>query len=289
MLKEHHHGAGFALAAYLFWGVAPIYFVWVKFAAPLEILAQRIVWSIPLLLVLITVTGGWAGLRRLAAGQYLRLLACSFLLSVNWLSFIYAIHIGQIAETSLGYFINPLLSILLGRFFLGENMRRFQWLAAGLAGLGIAVEIVGLGKLPVYGLILAFSFGFYGLIRKQVAAPAPLALGIETTMVVPFALVYLFYWQSPESSHTLSQYGLLAVGGLVTVIPLVCFGAAAARMPLTQLGFFQYIAPSMSLLIAVFVYQETIPTARWINLVLIWLALAIFSAEAFYHQRRGKN
>ena len=283
-MSEQRVGAYYALGAYLFWGVAPVYFVWVSFAQPLEILAERIVWSLPLLVLLVSLARGWQQLSAVTRKDVLVLGACSLLLSINWLTFIYAIYIGNIAETSLGYFINPLVSIVLGRLFLGEPMRRLQWLATGLAALGVCVELFSLGVVPWLGLALAFSFGFYGLARKQIQLAAPLALGIETLMVFPLALGYLFWFDLPQRSVT--EASLLALGGLVTVIPLVCFGAAARRLPLTTLGFYQYIAPSLSLFLAIYVYHEDVPLERWINLSLIWLGLAVYSLESMYQQRR---
>lgn len=266
------------------WGVAPIYFVWVGFAQPMEVLAERIVWSLPLLGLLVTATAGWEEIRRVGRSDIIVLAGCSVLLTINWLTFIYAIYIGNIAETSLGYFINPLISILLGRLFLGESMGALHWLATGLAAAGVLVELLSLGVIPWLGLTLAFSFGLYGLLRKQINLGAPLALGIETAMIAPFALAYLLFFEMPDRNFAQSAY--LAMGGLVTVLPLVCFGAAAARLPLSQLGFFQYIAPSLSLIIAVVVYNEVVTTQRWINLGLIWLGLACFSVDSIVKSRK---
>ncbi len=279
----------YALAAYSFWGVAPVYFVWVGFASPLEVLAHRILWALPLLALLVSVSRTWSAVGGLGRAALLRLAVCSVLLSVNWLTFIFAIHYGQIAETSLGYFINPLVSILLGWCFLSESLRPAQWLAAALAATGTLVELVLAGQLPILGLLLAFSFGFYGLVRKQIVVPAGLGLGIETLMIAPFAVAYLLFIQLSGGAESRSgeQLALLALGGVVTVLPLVWFGAAAARLPLSVLGFFQYLAPSISLVLAVAVYEETMTSARWLNLGLIWLALGIISAETLLTRRRG--
>ena len=291
-LAEEKRGIWFALAAYSFWGVAPIYFVWVGFAQPLEILSYRIICSIPLLALLITMGGSWPVLRQLNRKALYYLAFCSILLASNWLIFIYAILDGRIAETALGYYINPIVSILLGWMFLQERMRPLQWLAAMLAAIGVGYELVVQGELPLLGLVLAFSFGLYGLVRKvlqaDVQVPAALALGIETAFVFPLALGYLIYAFAAGviPARGLEANLLLTLGGLVTVIPLVCFGAAAQRLPLTKLGFFQYIAPSISLLIAVLLYQEEVSDARWVNLSLIWIGLVLYSGESLYVHRR---
>lgn len=282
-------GVGYALAAYTIWGVAPVYFVWVNFALALEILAHRILWSLPLLVVLVLLGRQWRALRALSRRDVGRLALCAALLSVNWLTFIYAIQIERIAETSLGYFINPLVSLVLGALFLAERMRLAQWLAAGLAAIGVGFELIMLGELPWLGLALAFSFGFYGLIRKQLNLPSAVGLSVETALVAPAALSYLIWLHAwgPDPDRTVGQIAQLAAGGLVTALPLVCFAAAAIRLPLSVLSFFQYLAPSLSLLIAVAVYGETVSDSRWIAFALIWLALVMFSVEGLYHRRRA--
>lgn len=284
-------GYAYALAAYTFWGFAPIYFVYVSFAQPLEVLAHRVVWSVPLVAVLITVARQWPMLRDMSRRTYLTLMLCALLLTVNWLTFIYAVQAGHIVETSLGYFINPLVNILLGWTFLSERLRTWQWVAVGLAAAGVAGELITAGELPWLGLLLAFTFGFYGLLRKQLGIPSSVGLGVETVMVVPLALGYLIYISSssvvPERS--LSELSWLALGGVVTVLPLLWFAAAAIRIPLTTLGFFQYLAPSVSLMIAIFVYDEAVSSGRWFALSFIWLALAMFSLESLYHHRKSQK
>ena len=257
------------------------------FAQPLEVLAYRIVWSIPLLAVLISMARQWPAVRGLDRRQLLWLALAACLLCVNWLTFIYAIHQQRIVETSLGYFINPLVSIVLGWLFLNERMRPLQWCAAAVAVIGVVSELVAHGELPWLGLSLAFSFGLYGLLRKQLMLPASVGLGVESMMLAPFALVYLVYLAifSAETSRSVDQLALLALGGLVTILPLIWFASAAIRMPLTKLGFFQYLAPSISLVLAVYAYNEVVSAERWQSFGLIWLALLIFSAEGLYYRR----
>lgn len=286
--SRRRSGFAFALAAYGFWGLAPIYFVWVSFAHPLEVLAHRMVWSVPLLAILITLARQWPTVRGLRFAELRVLVLCAFLLSGNWLIFIYAIQQGRIAETSLGYFINPLVSIVLGWLFLKETLRPWQWAASAMAAIGVVSEVVAQGELPWLGLSLAFSFGFYGLLRKQLAVPASVGLGVETLVVAPLAVVYLAWagFGGQLVERELNQVAILGLGGLVTVLPLIWFASAAVRIPLTMLGFCQYIAPSLSLLLAVFIFDEQVPSARWLSFALIWFGLLIFSIEALYHSRR---
>ena len=271
------------MAAYTLWGVAPVYFVLVGFAVPLEILAQRIVWSIPLLVLFITIAKQWRALVSLDRVSLGWLALCAMLLSINWLTFIHGISVGRIAETSLGYFINPLVTIALGYFFLAERLRPIQWIAVALAALGVLLELLVAGKLPWIAVTLALSFGFYGLVRKRVNVPSSLGLGVEMMILAPFAIAYLVI-QSVE--RPLPEQALLALGGAVTTIPMVCFGAAAIRLPLTILGLIQYLAPSISLLIAIFVYAEPVSAARWITFTLVWMGIALFSFESLRSRPR---
>ena len=289
--RRQRAGFAFALAAYGFWGVVPIYFVWVSFAHPLEVLAHRVVWSVPLLAILITLARQWPAARALGWPQLRILMLCSVLLSFNWLIFIFAIQQGRISETSLGYFINPLVSIVLGWLFLKESMRPLQWAATALAAVGVASEVIAQGALPWLGLSLAFTFGLYGLLRKQLAVPSAVGLGVETLFVAPLGVAYLFWagFGGMVVDRELIQIGMLGLGGLVTVLPLIWFASAAVRIPLTMLGFCQYIAPSISLLIAVFVFNEQVPAGRWLSFALIWLGLLLFSIEALHHYRRQQQ
>lgn len=284
--SESRKGVLFALAAYGIWGVAPIYFVWVSFAQPLEVLAHRVIWGIPLLGVLLLLSGQWrdiAGLTRKAIGY---LLVSSAFLSINWLTFIYAIQTERIAEASLGYFINPLVNIVLGWLFLREQLRPIQWLAVSLAAAGVLLELVAQASLPWLGLILALTFGLYGLLRKQVNVPAVVGLSIETSVLAPLAAAFLLWLSSTADPRTLGEVLSLGLGGLITVVPLVCFAAAAIRLPLTTLGFIQYLAPSCALMLALFVYGETVSSERWLTFALIWAALLVFSFEGLHRFRR---
>ena len=287
--KKTIHGAYFATAAFLFWGVAPIYFKWLGHVSPLEIVSHRVIWSIVLLSGLIFVTRSWATLR-ISRRQILTLVVTATLLSINWLIFIYAVLSNNIVEASLGYFINPLVSVLLGMIFLKERLRPLQWMAVMIAASGIAYQLIVFGKLPVVALSLAFSFGFYGLIRKSLALPAATGLLLETLIVSPLAIGYLVWLALNDSlqfaSVDLSTDVLLMAAGIVTSFPLLCFAAAVGRLSLTAAGMFQYLAPSISLMLAVWLYNESFGLDRIITFSCIWVALLIFSVETISHHRR---
>ena len=292
--SDHRHaraGVAYAVGAYGFWGVAPVYFMLVKFAGPAEVLAHRVIWSVPLMAVLVTVARQWPTLRGLSASQVKRLALCSALLSSNWFIFIYGVHSGRIAETALGYFINPLVSIILARLVLGERMRPLQWVAAGIAAAGVAVELYVAGSVPVIALALAMTFGLYGLLRKQLALASSVGLAVEVSVLAPFALAYLLLGvlADNEVQRSIGQIALLGLGGAVTVIPLIWFASAATRLPLSILGFIQYLAPSIALMLAVVVYGETVSASRWTSFAMIWTALAVLSAEALWHFRKAAS
>lgn len=283
-------GVWFALAAYGLWGIAPVYFKVVEFADPVEVVAHRIVWSVVLLAVVIWLRRLWSSVGQLTRRQLGGLALSGLLISGNWLLFIWAIFNGRMLDASLGYFINPLVNVLLGVVFFREWLRPAQRLVLLIAALGVANEVLAVGLVPWVGLALATSFGFYGLVRKQIGVGAAVGLALETALVLPFALGYLWYTaaagQGALTNGSAAEIGLLAAAGPVTVVPLVCFAAAAMRLPLSVLGFFQYLAPSAMLLLAVFVYGEPFRTSQFVTFGCIWLALLIFSWEALYHQKR---
>lgn len=285
-------GVGFALTAYGLWGVLPVYFKLVAFAGPLEIIAHRICWAVLVLGALLVIRRRQASLRHLAWSRVGWLALSGTLLSVNWCVFVWALLNERMLETSLGYYINPLINVLLGALFLGERLRPIQALAVLLAGLGVLNELLAVGTFPWVGLALALTFGFYGLVRKKIAVDSVVGLGVETMLLLPLAAAYLI-WLGIHGEGTLvngtrTEVLLLALGGPFTVIPLVCFAAAALRLPLTMLGFFQYIAPSLTLLLAVFVYGEPFRASQGVTFGFIWLALLIFSIEGLYHARRQR-
>ena len=286
---QQRKGLLFAVAAYGIWGVAPIYFVWVGFAAPLEILMHRVLWSVPVLVLLITVTGQWTAARALSRREVALLFVTALCLSANWLTFIWAIQAQRIADASLGYFINPLINILLGWVFLQERLRPLQWFAVAIALLGVGIELGVRQTMPWLGLTLALTFGFYALLRKQVSVPAAIGLWVETMLMLPIALLCLFWLLAQDGMRAAGQIMQLALGGVITVVPLVCFAAAALRLPLSTLGFVQYLAPSCALLLAVVVFNESVPQMRWVTFGFIWTALVVVTVENIFNLRKQRR
>lgn len=283
------HGAYFALSAYLFWGVAPIYFKWIDHVSPWEIVCHRVIWSVVLLIAILFFTKQLGALK-VEARVIKRLLVTALLISVNWLVFIYAIINNNIIETSLGYFINPLVSVFLGMIFLSERLRPLQWIAIVIAASGILYQLIYFGAIPWVALTLAFSFGFYGLIRKNLNLPSVVGLTLETVIILPFAILGLLWFHNTGnldfgSVDKLTDF-LLILGGFVTSFPLLCFAAAVTRLSLTASGMFQYVAPSLSLVIAVTMYNEPFGLDRFITFACIWAALIIFTVETLYHHRK---
>jgi chloramphenicol-sensitive protein RarD len=285
-------GAYFAITAYTIWGLAPLYFRAVSAVSSFEIIAHRVVWSVVLLFAVLAVTRQLGSLR-VSTKQLLILFVTAALLSINWLVFVSAVTQGQVIATSLGYFINPLVSVFLGLIFLRERLRPLQWLALGIAFSGVSVQVISLGELPLISLTLAFSFGFYGLIRKQVNLPSIAGLTLETLIALPFALGYLVYLNESaalafgQSSWSLDA--LLIAGGAITSVPLMCFAAAVTRLPLAIAGLFQYLAPSLSLILAIFVFGEPFSQVQLISFGCVWLSLGVFTAESLYTFRKTQR
>jgi chloramphenicol-sensitive protein RarD len=288
-LASERQGLMYAVAAYGFWGLAPMYFVWINYVPPLEVLMHRVLWSVPLLTLLITISKQWAGVWGLGRREVAFLLVTALCLSINWGTFIWAIQAQRIADASLGYFINPLINVMLGRLFLGERMRPLQWLAIGVAFLGVNIELWTLGSVPWLGLTLAFSFGFYGLLRKQVSVPAAIGLWVETMLMLPIAGLFFVWLVNSDGLRPSVEIAQLALGGVISVVPLVLFAAAALRLSLTALGFVQYLAPSCALMLAVFLYHEPVADIRWLTFSFIWLALIIFSLENLFNMRQRRQ
>ena len=216
------------------------------------------------------------------------------LLACNWLIFVFAVLNDQIIDTSLGYFINPLVSVFLGIFFLGERLRPLQWLALSIAFLGVMIQLVVLGHLPLISLALAFSFGFYGLIRKNLNLPAVSGLALETLIILPFALGYLV-WQQARGALAFSNLSLetdllLVLGGVVTSLPLLFFAGAVTRLSLTTVGIFQYLAPSLTLLLAVFYFEEPFNRVQFATFFCVWVSIVIFTTESLgYHRKHYRD
>ncbi|EFU2302618.1 EamA family transporter RarD [Salmonella enterica] len=292
--KQTRQGVLLALAAYFIWGIAPAYFKLIYYVPADEILTHRVIWSFFFMVALLSVSRQWRQVKRLLkTPKKIFLLALSaVLVGGNWLLFIWAVNNHHMLEASLGYFINPLVNILLGMIFLGECFCRMQWLAVILAVCGVLVQLWTFGSLPIIALGLAFSFAFYGLVRKKIAVEAQTGMLVETLWLLPVAAIYLFGIADSPTSHmgqnALSLNLLLMAAGVVTTIPLLCFTGAATRLRLSTLGFFQYIGPTLMFLLAVTFYGEVPGADKMVTFAFIWVALAIFVMDALYTQRRPR-
>lgn len=281
-----------ALGAFGTWGFLPVYFKYMQEVSPLEILAHRIVWSTLLVGVMLRLLGRWPEIIAILENKHLLLWLClsSILLSCNWMLFIWAVTNGFMLEGSLGYYINPLVNVLLGVVLLGERLTKAQWLAVALSLGGVTVLAVGLGAFPWIAVSLALLFGFYGYVRKTAPVGAATGLFVETLVVLIPAILYLVYiaWQGTGAMGTISLgYDFLLVfAGVVTAAPLIMFTAAARRLRYATVGFFQYLAPTLQFLLAVLVYGEAFTDTHKITFALIWTALAIYSADTFLGRRK---
>jgi chloramphenicol-sensitive protein RarD len=290
-VSETRRGALYGAAAYLLWGVFPLYFPLLDPAGPVEVLAHRVVWSLVVVAALVQATRSWPSVRAVVAdrGKLWRLSAAAVVLAVNWGVYIYGVTSDQVVETSLGYFINPLVTVLLGVLVLRERLRPAQWAAVGVAAVAVLVLSIENGRPPWIALTLAGSFGTYGLLKKTAVVGALQGLTVETAVLAPLALGYLVVLQlSGDSTLTRSpgHASLLVLTGVVTAVPLLFFGAAASRVPLTTLGVLQYLAPTMQFLIGVVVFREPLGVAKVIGFCLVWVALSVFSADLMTQRRR---
>ncbi len=283
----------YGLMAYGMWGLVPIYFKAVAAVPPLEVLAHRIVWSVVILCaVLVAQRRLGAALAALADPRTRRVLALTtVLIAVNWFIFIWAVANDRVLEASLGYFVNPLVNVLLGLVFLRERLSRPAVAAVVLAVVGVAIQTGVTGRLPLVSLVLAASFGFYGLLRKTATAGAVVGLTVETVLLLPAALVWLAWQASRSGMHflagDLSLDLLLVAAGVVTALPLLAFTGAARRLRLSTLGFLQYLAPTGQFLLAVLAYGEPFDRGRLLGFAFIWIALVVFSADRLRRARRA--
>ena len=286
-------GVLFAVLAFGSWGLNPIYFKAVADILTLEILAHRVVWSVPLLALLVTAARGWPGFWEALADRrtIIGIIASALILSVNWFIFIYAINSGQVLQSSLGYYMNPLLNVLLGMIFLKERLTRWQGLAVLLAAAGVLNLTLHVGVIPWIALSLAGTFGIYGLIRKVIRLASLEGLFTETLLMLIPALGWIFFLSLTGDSHFLvtdwRTDTLLLLAGPVTAVPLIWFASAARRLNYATVGLFQYIAPSCHFLLGVFLYDEPFGIANLITFALIWTALAIFSFDSLRHRREA--
>ena len=284
-------GVLFGIGAYLIWGFFPIYFKAIQVVPPVQILFHRIVWSFILLAVLLGLRGQWRSLRASITGPKMlatyAIAAC--LLATNWLTYAWGVNAGYVIETSLGYYINPLVNVALGVIFLKERLRPMQWLPVGLAAVGVLYLTIQLGALPWIALVLAFSFGLYGLMKKISPLGSLYGLTMETGVLFLPAVGYLLYAES-QGIGTFGHVGpmeniLLVLGGLFTTTPLLMFSNAARSIPLSLLGLLQYIAPTCQFLLGILLYKEPFSHFQLIGFGIIWVALLFYTAEGFIVRR----
>jgi chloramphenicol-sensitive protein RarD len=284
---------GYGIAAYLLWGLLPLYWPLLEPATPIEILAHRMIWSLLVIAIILWRVRGWSSVHAVLADQRKRTLLtlAAIVISVNWLTYIWAVNDKRVVETSLGYFINPLLTVLLGVVLLHERLRRTQWVAVGIGSVAIVVLGVDYGHVPWVALTLAITFGLYGYCKKLAAVGAAESLAIETGLMALPALTTLLVLEAQGSlvfaRHTVGNSLLLASTGLVTAVPLLFFAAATRRLPLSTVGLLQYLAPMLQFAVGVGIDHEPMPAARWIGFGLVWVALIVLTVDAFQSQRRA--
>ncbi len=285
-------GMLFALGAYAMWGFFPIYWKQLQHVDSLEILAHRMVWSLGFVLAILAARQNWAWIRKLGAKTVGLYFAAAALLAVNWGIYIWAVNAGFVVETALGYFINPLLNVAFGSMFLGERMRRVQWISIGLAAFGVLYLTFVYGQLPWIALLLAGTFGTYGLLKKSGTLGAIEGLSLETALLFVPALGFLLFVEADHQGAFLHSdvktNGLLAFSGVATALPLLFFAAAARRLTLSVLGVVQYFAPTIQFLLGVWLYNEPFNFTRLIGFVFIWAGLALFTAEGLRHRKRTR-
>ena len=291
---EHRLGIVYGVAAYLLWGLFPLFFPLLKPAAPVEILAQRIVWSLAAVAVVLAATRSIGSLRAVARDRRrLRLLAgAAVLIALNWGTFIYAVNSKHVIESSLGYFITPLVSAAFGVIVFRERLRRWQFIALGLGAVAVGLLAIDYGRLPWIALTLALSFGTYGLLKKLAGVGAAESLAIETLVLLVPALIYLAVLEASGGAtflHRGADHALLLMAvGPITAVPLLFFAGAVTRVPLTLMGMLQYLAPVLQFLVGLAIVGEQMPASRWIGFGLVWAAILVFSIDGLRASRRAR-
>jgi chloramphenicol-sensitive protein RarD len=293
--KETTAGILFGIGAYGLWGLLPLYFFVLHPAGAVEIVANRVVWSLLFCVLLITVTRSW----RVLAGAFRNrtvlgpLSVAAGLIAVNWLTYTYGVTTGQAVEASLGYFINPLVSVLLGVFVLKEKLRPLQWAAVGIGFIAVGVLTLSYGRPPWIALTLALSFGLYGFVKKRVGprADAITSLTVETIVLTPLAAATMIFLTvsgtATLASNGAGHFWLLAASGIITAVPLLFFGASARRLPMTTIGLLQYFAPVLQFIVALVVFKEAMATDRWIGFGVVWLALLVLTVDMLRTARKN--
>jgi chloramphenicol-sensitive protein RarD len=293
-VAETRRGLLLGLAAWIMWGFFPVYWPLLEPATAVEILAHRIVWSLLIMAGVVLALRRGSRVRATLADRRTRVLlaVASVLITINWGTYIWGVNHHHVVETSLGYFINPLVSVLLGVVVLGEQLRRLQWVALGIAAVAVLALTVEYGRPPWVALALAFSFGCYGLAKKKANAGAVESLVVETMVVSPVAIGYVLFLTATGAStfanHGAGHVALVIGTGLITVLPLLCFGGAATRVPLSTLGLMQYLTPTVQFILGLVVFGEPMPLMRWLGFGLIWLALVLFTVETLRNRQRSR-
>jgi chloramphenicol-sensitive protein RarD len=291
-MTEERRGYLYGLAAYVLWGFFPIYFKLLQPSTPFEILAHRVVWSVVFVALVLAVMRNWRFLRQLARDRrrLLGVLAAGLLIGVNWGTYIVGVNSSRVVETALGYFITPLVVVLLGVTVMRERLRVWQWVAVGIGAVAVAVLTVDYGHLPYIALMLAASFGSYSLIKKRLGLPPAEGMFVESAVLAVPALGYLA-WLNLTADGTVGHVSalhtvLIVLSGVATVIPLMLFAGAANRVPLVGLGILQYVAPIIQLAVGVLIYHEPMPAARLAGFALVWTALIVFTVDGLRGARR---
>jgi len=283
-----------AILAYTIWGLLPIYWRQVASVDSVEIVVHRMLWSFVFVIVYIVFVRRWHEFVALCRQPAVlaRLLLASTVISINWGMYIWAVNAEHIIETSMGYFINPLITVLFGVVFFAERLRKMQWLALALVAAGILYLVIAHGKIPYIALVLSMSFAIYGVLKKTIQVPAALGMGVETGLLMLPALLYLLYLHRQSTlsfGQDLTIDGFLILGGLVTLAPLLLFAAAAKVLSLTALGMTQYIGPTLQLLIGVYLYNEPFDTNWRIAFGMIWSALVIYTVDQIQHETKRRR
>ena len=291
-IDERRRGLIYGASAYLLWGVFPLYFPLLKPAGTIEILAQRMSWSLIVMVIVLAATGGFSGVRAVWRNRRQRwlLIGAAVVISFNWGTYIYGVNTGHVVETSLGYFINPLFTIVLGVVVLGERLRRMQWVAVGIGALAVVIIAVDYGRPPWIALVLAFSFGMYGFFKKQAAVGAADSLAVETGVLFVPAVITLAVIAAQGNMafgrHGVGNALLISSLGLVTAIPLLLFAAGTRRLPLSVVGLLQYLAPVLQFAVGVGIRHESLPVTSFIGFVLVWVALIVLTVDGLRAPRR---
>ncbi|NKZ02611.1 EamA family transporter RarD [Actinomadura latina] len=280
----------YGVAAYAFWGLFPLYWPLLKPAGAVEILAHRVMWSLVAVAAVLAGRRSWGWIRRLGPRQALLLTLAAVVISVNWVTYIYAVNSGRTIECALGYFINPLISVVLGVVVFRERLRAWQWGAVGVGAAAVVVLTVDYGRPPWIALLLAVAFATYGLLKKFADMPSAESLAVETTVLLPPALAFVLILDA-QGGGTFGHHGagnaaLLVGAGVVTAVPLMLFNAAAIRLPLSMIGMLQYLTPVLQFLIGYFVQHEEMPPSRWAGFLLVWLALVTLTWDGLRAGRR---